>query len=73
MYLTLADIQRSPSESVQSLCNHCSQRDLERTCINVSGLRLERVVLRAIMDIRAHATFAATMPITVSPGIFGVS
>jgi hypothetical protein len=26
-----------------------------RSCINVSGLRLERVVLRAIMDISAHA------------------
>jgi hypothetical protein len=27
----------------------------ERSCINVSGLRLERVVLRAIMDISARA------------------
>jgi hypothetical protein len=26
-----------------------------RSCINVSGLRLERVVLRAIMDISARA------------------
>jgi hypothetical protein len=28
---------------------------LMRSCINVSGLCLERVVLRAIMDISAHA------------------
>ena len=27
----------------------------KRSCINVSGLRLERVVLRAIMDISARA------------------
>jgi hypothetical protein len=30
-----------------------------RSCINVSGLCLERVVLRAIMDISAHATLLA--------------
>src|SRR5262249_5761406 len=30
-----------------------------RSCINVSGLWLERVVLRAIMDISAHATLLA--------------
>src|SRR5262245_591241 len=29
---------------------------LMRSCINVSGLCLERVVLRAIMDISAHAS-----------------
>jgi hypothetical protein len=27
-----------------------------RSCINVSGLWLERVVLRAIMDISAHSS-----------------
>ena len=27
----------------------------KRSCINVSGLRLERAVLRAVIDISAHA------------------
>jgi hypothetical protein len=33
-----------------------------RSCINVSGLCLERVVLRAIMDISAHAISSADRP-----------
>src|SRR5215471_4861937 len=33
-----------------------------RSCINVSGLCLERVVLRAIMDISAHAVSLADRP-----------
>ena len=35
---------------------------LMRSCINVSGLCLERVVLRAIMDISAHAISLAVRP-----------
>jgi len=33
-----------------------------RSCINVSGLCLERVVLRAIMDISAHASSLPVRP-----------
>jgi hypothetical protein len=36
-------------------CKKISSNWRRRSCINVSGLRLERVVLRAIMDISAHA------------------
>ena len=36
-------------------CKRFSSIRQLRSCINVSGLRLERVVLRAIMDISAHA------------------
>jgi hypothetical protein len=35
-----------------------------RSCINVSGLCLERLVLRAIMDISAHAFSLADRPRT---------
>ena len=37
---------------------------LMRSCINVSGLCLERIVLRAIMDISAHAISLADKPRT---------
>jgi hypothetical protein len=36
-------------------CKRISSIRQLRSCINVSGLCLERVVLRAIMDISAHA------------------
>jgi hypothetical protein len=36
-------------------CKKISSNWRRRSCINVSGLRLERVVLRAIMDISARA------------------
>ena len=41
---------------------------LMRSCINVSGLCLERVVLRAIMDISAHAV---SLPDRPRPGHLG--
>jgi hypothetical protein len=45
-------------------CKSFSSTWLMRSCINVSGLRLERVVLRAIMDISARAISLADRPRT---------
>ena len=43
-------------------CKKISSNWRRRSCINVSGLRLERVVLRAIMDISARAFSLADRP-----------
>src|ERR1700728_2236045 len=43
-------------------CKKISSNWRWRSCINVSGLRLERVVLRAIMDISARATSLTDRP-----------
>src|SRR6516165_11500811 len=43
-------------------CKRFSSIWLLRSCINVSGLCLERFVLRAIMDISAHAFSLADRP-----------
>src|SRR6267142_2637353 len=43
-------------------CKKISSNWRRRSCINVSGLRLERVLLRAIMDISARAFSLADRP-----------
>ena len=53
----------------QCMVRPCSQEDFfeladVRSCINVSGLRLEHVALRAIMDINARATSLPDRPRT---------
>jgi len=37
---------------------------IERSCINVFGLNVERSVLRAIMGISAHSVSLADRPVT---------
>jgi hypothetical protein len=49
----------TPMYGPAARCKRVSSTCQMRSCINVSGLRLERVVLRAIMDISAHATLLA--------------
>jgi hypothetical protein len=49
-------------------CKSLRQDSGERSCIDVSGLRLECVVLRAIMDISARAISLADRP---RPGHLG--
>jgi hypothetical protein len=60
--LTLSSSHFDPMYGPAARCKRFRQPGRLRSCINVSGLCLERVVLRAIMDISAHAISLADRP-----------